>query len=207
MPGIVLPNLTFIHIPKTGGTSIGHWLYQNSSDANSAKLDYVHKRYSDQVVNRDTTTFAVVRNPWDRMVSLYFFIKSGNFSTTRETDVKQWQDYCMQFEKYADFKAWLKDVPNLDRLAPTGRTDLTFNFTELTPQVWWLDGPVTHLLRFETLQEDFKIIQDLTNCYTPLNIENESNHDPDYRVYYDDESRELVATWFADDIKQLGYEF
>ena len=113
----------------------------------------------------------------------------------------------MQFEKYADFKAWLKDVPNLDRLAPTGRADLTFNFTELTPQVWWLDGPVTHLLRFETLQEDFKIIQDLTNCHVPLNIENESNHDPDYRVYYDDEARELVATWFAEDIRQLGYEF
>ena len=76
----------------------------------------------------------------------------------------------------------------------------------ITQQVWWLDGPVTRLLRFETLEEDFKIIQILTNCYLPLPKENTTVH-ADYRTYYDDESRELVATWFADDIKQLGYEF
>ena len=203
MPGIILPNLTFIHLPRTGGTSIGHWLYQNSSDANLAKLDHVHKRYSDQVASKDTTTFAVVRNPWDRMVSLCYFMEGW---LKKREDRPQWQNLRTQLKKYADFKSFIKDIKNLDPIDYTHNPDVNFNFSLIQQQTWWLDGPVTHVLRFEKLEEDFKIIQNITNCYLPLPKENTSVH-ADYRTYYDDESRELVATWFADDIKQLGYEF
>jgi hypothetical protein len=65
---------------------------------------------------------------------------------------------------------------------------------------------VTHLLRFENLEKDFKIIQDICQCYQPLGMINKTNH-AHYRTYYNEETRQVVAEIFKEDIEAFGYEF
>ena len=84
----------FIHIPKTGGNSIQHFLRDYSEDeivvkANQEKVERFgvnNKKYNTikhstlshykSVLNpqiyRALFKFAVIRNPWDRMISYYF---------------------------------------------------------------------------------------------------------------------------------------
>ena len=62
----------FIHIPKTGGTSIESIFIDN---ANIKDVNGKHDMVSDigSVFLKKYFTFTFVRNPWDRMVSYYKF--------------------------------------------------------------------------------------------------------------------------------------
>ena len=57
--------LTFVHIPKTGGTSIQMWLRKFTQRFIHPSLPMMTPK----------ETFAVVRNPWDRV------LVSGLFGT------------------------------------------------------------------------------------------------------------------------------
>ncbi len=98
-------NYIFVHIPKTGGTSLAHALEARArkddlmlgdtpkavkrrkrlSGAASAGRLWKHATLADieGVVTRQEIarmfTFALVRNPWDRMVSYYHWLQSQSF--------------------------------------------------------------------------------------------------------------------------------
>ena len=67
------PKTLFIHVPKAGGTSIQQWLF-NNCNGKSAKGTYgKHCPHSLIKEEKDWFSFGVVRNPWDRLVSAYFY--------------------------------------------------------------------------------------------------------------------------------------
>ena len=72
------PKSTFIHIPKTGGTSISTWL-KNAYGVNYNK-GFKHASYEEmkRTFGDLGFTYTVVRNPWDRVVSAYFYYKRKN---------------------------------------------------------------------------------------------------------------------------------
>jgi len=72
------PNSTFIHIPKNAGTSISHWLIAYKKATWSYKNHYGGKHFTLEKIKRVDQndlgfTFMCVRNPWERMVSGYFY--------------------------------------------------------------------------------------------------------------------------------------
>lgn len=76
MSSLYLPkeNALFIHIPKTGGTSIGEILTEHGAMKTKFRLEGSPNHSSIFDVKKefpDAFRFAIVRNPWDRMWSLY----------------------------------------------------------------------------------------------------------------------------------------
>lgn len=176
--------LIFIHIPKTGGSSIEiainpsvsldespqtlgtgntsfrgkHW--------NIDKCQQEYKEYFDSYFK-----FTFVRNPWDREVS-------------------RWKWFAVALKMNVSFKKHLKNMNNYREWIY--RND---------------KYPFDFIGRFENLQEDFNIICDkigIPKQKLPHSNKTKRKH---YAEYYNDETREIVAEKYAKDIEHFGYKF
>jgi hypothetical protein len=63
------------------------------------------------------------------------------------------------------------------------------------------------VLRFESLEEDFKQIQDLYGLYEPLPKVNDSKYEQPWKQYYTEQTYDLVSEIFKEDIEELDYNF
>lgn len=183
MPTIDDEKMTFIHIPKTAGASITRWYSKNilKNKTGYYKPSLSEHIFLSEIENPAPITIAVVRNPWDRVVSMYTFAKN----------CKEFEFLSENFSVFVLYQIYFYSLGK---------------YTLSTPQIRWIEPGVTHLLRFENLEQDFKIIQDIFQCYEPLPMWNKTNH-YHYRTYYNDETRQAVSEMFKEDIEAFGYEF
>lgn len=175
---VAQPNLIFIHIPKNGGTSISKYLRLH---ANGIKGSIVHSNTSHiELEFKEAVNFpicAVIRNPWDRLVSAYHFLKvKQNVSLT--------------------FEQWLYKTPSKGNNW----------FTHFTNQSQWIPKDPDYLLRFENLKFDFEKIKKYLNCNVDLPITNSSNR-THYRNYYNAQTINYVGDIFYKDIKRWNYDY
>lgn len=178
----------FIHINKTGGTSI--------ETALGLKLE--HKTAQEKIRElglpawQNKFTFSFVRNPWDRVVSHYHYRVETDQTglATRTISFTEWV-----FRAYAAHDPAYYDVPKF-----------------FMPQSNWLlddkgDLLVDFVGRFESLENDFDMIRErLHRTDIVLPHVKKSQHDH-YRSYYNEATKKIVETWFSADIKRFGYCF
>ncbi len=124
--------------------------------------------------------FSIERNPWDRQVSNYF-----------------WQTRALPAERKPSFAAWLHaDGPGL-------KID---NW-----QIYAMDGRVVvhKVLRYEHLAGDLIALAHERGLKLPELPHAKGNLRPDggYRDYYTPETRDLVASWYRNEIEAFGYDF
>jgi Sulfotransferase family len=126
----------------------------------------------------DLYKFTCVRNPWDRMVSYYFRASRGE----------------VQWDRKAFKKLIREALPAADYLRLDKREEDPFN-------------NVHRILRFETLEEDFRLVcADLDIPAGPLPRYNRSDR-RHYSTYYDNALRDLIRRRFALEIERFGYTF
>jgi hypothetical protein len=196
--------IAFIHIPKCAGTSVNKWLEQFQIPERIS----AHPTLESLKRTREIDfSFTIVRNPWDRLVSFYHFTKNirdpQGILIQHGITNQMLQDMfyqCNGYSVWPSFDQWLRDLHNFKK--PEIMKDFP---TPMTQQHQWVNG-LDVVLRVENLEHDFRQIQEKFNCSTPLPLENTSTH-TSYQDYYTAETKDLVANWFADDIKLLGYEF
>ncbi len=129
--------------------------------------------------------FAFVRNPWDRLVSQYEYILRVP-THSRHRRVSAMKD----FKDFIRFQARRRDGYQLEYLCDR-RGNLAVDFVG----------------RFENLDSDFaQVCRRIGIGYQPLSHSNRTEHG-DFRDYYDDEGRRLVAHHWAAEIKQFAYSF
>lgn len=191
-------DLTFIHIPKCAGTSVAEWAKSVPDSKNQikhAKMSRVAKIWPEHGM-----FFTIVRNPWDRAVSLYHYVgQLANGQIPCRVRYKQFQIWQELYT--AGLCAFLQALKRQDHNVDV--QDRNWQIWE--PQSAWLDGDhECIILRYENLPHDFRQIQDLVGCHEDLLRENASQHD-DYVTYYDKESTKLVADIWATDIEKFGY--
>jgi len=130
--------------------------------------------------------FAFVRNPWDWQVSLYHYM--------RQRDDHKQSELVRGMDDFDEYIRW--------RVAEDRHLQLEFVNDPA-------DGRriVDYVGRIETVDDDFAEICRRAGL-PPIQLPhtNRSRH-RDYRSYYSDESRELVARAFKDDIEAFGYTF
>jgi len=193
----------FIHIPKTGGTSLAEPAYRDSSGALTGILGESDYSQAGHILARglkermgerwdDYFKFAFVRNPWDRMVSLYHYFLQD--SEKQSTALGERIAAC---EGFADF------CVRLDELEPDA------HFWE---QLAYLADSEGNMLvdcvgRFEHLDEDFeKICARLGMPAVTLPHLRQTAH-RDYRHYYDARTVDVIAARYKNDIAAFGYSF
>ena len=217
----------FIHINKTGGTSVEIALEKYAEEFDleekSAPPPYVAKKHATIVQLMDEQKadprpfyssylvsnyfkFTFVRNPWARSVSHY-----RHHAKTEETITK---------ENPIGFKDWV--------VATLVERDPYYHHKPrlFIPQLHWIinkKGKVEmdYVGRFENFQEDFDNICDRIEI--PRETLPHANRSDDflqwpwrlpsvfqrknYMEYYDNKTKEIVAEAFKEDIEYFGYEF
>jgi hypothetical protein len=142
--------------------------------------------------------FSFVRNPWDRVVSLFMFQTKG------DQIFKDWlMDIVERDGSPRDRKKAWKLLP---KMASTGGTSLPWK-----SQTDWLidnDGKLCmdFIGRYENLKEDFSKICDILGRNIKLPHINKTEH-LNYKSYYDAETKQIVADWHRNDINNFGYTF
>jgi len=188
-------NLIFLHIPRTAGTSIADWLLSNKGNSHYAQWE-THPKLSTVLENRiPCTSFTVVRNPWDRMISLYFYMR--NISINKNSNWIKMNN--ITHNTIPSFEEWVCNID--DRLMPE-----EYWFKESTPQVDWIDREIDIIIRYENLKEDFIKIQQEFKTAIELPYLNSSGRS-DYADYYNDSTKKLVGKIFEADIDEWKYSF
>jgi hypothetical protein len=193
-------SLTFVHVPKSAGTSIGRWM--NKHKGNSSYYEwYDHPTL--KMIKRDTSahpSFTVVRNPWDRMVSFYHFLSNVESANPQFTS-QQVQWVINESNKGFDWSSFDKWINNIERFTIIPG----WWFTAHEPQTSWYKD-VDIILRYENLDEDFKQIQSMFNIQDPLPRTLVSNRSG-YQKYYNTDTKDKVSKMFQEEIETLKYSF
>lgn len=160
----------------------------------SSMLTHATVRQTQQELPQEFTQyykFAFVRNPWDWQVSMYHFLLKETTNNRYAT-----------IKALGSFRNYLEWVTREAKPFPKGATKFQKNML--------VDDQgrvaVDEIGRFETLQQDFQRITAKLGINADLPRRNSSQH-TDYRDYYDDYCRKLVANHFAEDIDLFGYTF
>ena len=191
--------IVFIHIPKAAGTAINDALYGRFMG--HVRASDVERWGSSAV--KALPRFAVARNPWDRLVSAYRFVKRGGGVGGRHAGrVLQAEQYRIpEFESFGRFVTeWLVD-------RDPRKLDLAFR-----PQWPFVcnDGgevAVDHLGRFEDLDATYAFLRRTVPTIGPIRESNRSGAPVDYRRFYTQELVDIVASIYAEDVTKFDYSF
>ncbi|RKF16579.1 Type II secretory pathway, pullulanase PulA [Roseovarius spongiae] len=207
-------NYIFVHIPKTGGTAMALALEGRAmkddiligdtpkakrrrgrlKGARAAGRLWKHSTLADidaltpraQIAR--AFTFTLVRNPWDRMVSYYHWLRDQRFDHPAVRLAGQvgfadfiahpMTEYALQSHPYAHY---MTDAEGVERASA--------------------------YLRIERLAEDAAPLWAHLGFTLELPRVNASRRDADYRHYYTDAGAERIAALCAADIARFGYRF
>ncbi len=194
----------FVHIPKTAGNSINQIFGVDWQD---------HKdlaRYERELglgIFTNYFKFAIVRNPWDRLLSDYNYQKKK--SRPKESKLFLFKET----GEPRTFREWLEVALRDPHRYPPGKWggEVSESIHRWSPQVDWisLNGriAVDRVLRIENLAQDIRGVYETLGLPCKRLPRRNSRFHWSYSHYYDDASRDLVATYYADDIKAFGYQF
>ena len=191
----------FIHIPKCAGNSIDVF-FTGRHQRHGCMLDY-----EDQLGVAKLSTyfkFTVVRNPWDRIVSYFSFVKKLIQNENQPSKEMLISEYGIDFT-FDDF------VKNKLNVLTVGGTKYV-NKLKTANQIDWIKNSkneldIDYICKFENLQYDFNEVCDkigIPQQQLPHKNKTKHNH---YTEYYDDVTREIVANRYAEDIEYFGYKF
>lgn len=204
----------FVHIPKTGGTAMALALEARAKaddimigdtpkaikrrgrvkDVKTAGRLWKHSTLADAegLITRaemgDLFTFTLVRNPWDRMVSYYHWLKTQTFDHP-----------AIALAKSMGFSGFLN--------APQTQASFRAN-----PYASYLtDGAGTEharlYIRLEHLDEDIAPLVDHLGFSLDIPVANQSARPRDWRGFYTEADAERLGDLCATDISRHGYTF
>jgi hypothetical protein len=192
----------FVHIQKTGGTSITEFLFT----INGSRLEgYHHGMYSQPITRYEQYfKFCVVRNPWARLVSWYEMMRRkkvhNDFSAYLLKHANHFSDFLSQTETIFE-----KNEKEWDGVNPYPKS-IAFNQVDYIS-----DGSgrilVDHICRFERLKQEFQEICERFGITSELLHVNRNPNSMDYRSYYSPRNADLVKVMYKKDIETFGYRF
>jgi len=223
----------FVHIPKTGGTSIERviWkkisaqlLFGSPNRYHTGGLQHLKARFIKTEVGEDVFNsffkFAFVRNPWSKALSQYFYTIQTRDDLRRILRLPKnasFEDYVKSLEKVSFEQNRLVSIekvmmkipklnqPYLTRLHIQWDKQFDFLFDENGNKM------VDFIGKFENLQNDFNHISEQLNLnvrtlphVTHGVVKSKQQH---FTQYYNGTTKAIIANLYKKDIEAFGYEF
>jgi chondroitin 4-sulfotransferase 11 len=175
----------FVHIPKTSGTSIKNTLGGFSTNLGYHERPKQIKRIAPKEWE-EYFKFTFVRNPYDRLYSIYSYYKMGQRVTLVDPSILP-----------DTFEGFVLDLD-------TNLTKLGLNYNQLD----FLEEDVDYVGKYETLQESFdEICGKLGVEGKQLNHDRKSNRKNNYKDVYTEEMIKITSEYFKRDIETFNYTF
>ena len=191
--------LVFIHVPKTGGTSIHislKDLYGLEGEERHDPLPPVHHMSISEFLlgnpgHADFFKFAFVRNPFSRILSGYSEFTQRPDRRGYHMDIKlyySFEEFCLDFQ----YSEWNKDPhfrPQNELLCVDGKI------------------AVDYVGKYETLQDNWDTICEKVGLPpAALEVTRKTAHKP-YQEHYTAKSRAAIEKYFAEDLALFEYKF
>ena len=180
-------NLYFIHIPKNAGT-----FFSNNFLESNKSLG--HHKIIDIPENKRQLTVAIVRNPYDRMVSLYTYAKKKKSMYHDVNNKHKHFDFASKnsFDEFVK-AIYYKKLKHDEHSQPQS--------------LYIIDNkgkcPCKYLLRFENINQE---IETKLGLKVNNNIKVNKSSDKDWRFYYKlNNTKKMVYSIYKDDFKNFNY--
>jgi hypothetical protein len=139
--------------------------------------------------------FAFVRNPFDRVVSLFHYLKKIGCEAVPPT--KTFEGFCHMLDR--------RDYP------PVGLYNYQ-GLNQCNPMVRWLFDEVGRPLadfigRHETVEDDFRVLCRRIGMQSHLLPRHNTTEHRPYRDYYTRQTRQIIERVYYEDLEAFGYEF
>jgi len=191
MPISYEKEIIFVHIPKCAGTSITKSLrLADQGHHHASRYQIVYPEQWETYYK-----FAIVRNPWDRLVSCYEYARMDESYYHSVSGPSIWG-------KHVDYDL-LKDATFEECLELLQQGKLKHQ--GWAPQSDWVSNN-----KGELLIDTFIKVEEMPEKIAGVKIEklNTSNRSyQNYEDYYTDETIDLVSKIYSKDIELFDYEF
>lgn len=216
----MFPRKVFIHIPKNAGMTIRRsdvlrdkiiWagpqvhkspIYTTEVKAHMDSIGdhhgFEHARWRDlnpKIVNPHGS-FAVIRNPFDRVVSRYFFAKKVIEVEKKEPPNKH---KIASFEQFLEERFEWGNVNYMWHRAIRGWYPAYDYVTDEEGNI------KPDIIRFENLNQDLCAYFNIPKMTGARNVT--ALNPGTYKDLYTDKTIQIVADWYAKDIETFGYDF
>ncbi|MGI9368523.1 MAG: sulfotransferase family 2 domain-containing protein [Ruegeria sp.] len=190
----------FVHIPKTGGSTVSTILrrpnfgsltkHDPSPAIDKHSSIFAHlEQLGPQ--DKDYFKFSFVRNPWDRLVSAYHYV----IERRKELEL---------VANHNSFDGFLSSFIE----EPSQYLDLPY----FRPQSSFLVGdngemPLDFLGRFETFEKDLGVVLQEIGSRRMFFKHRKKSKRRDYREYFSAETSKAIGEVYNRDLQNFGYEF
>lgn len=176
-----------IHINKTGGTSLRQLL---GTEPVHLPTSLAIQKIGIENWNK-LFTFSIVRNPFDRMVSLYHYrLLGGGLGMLNGITFPEFIHESLVLRSSNFYNRALMFKPCYDWLEFEGEL------------------PLTYIGTFEDLEVSIRTILDELDILQPEHIPHiKATKHAHYSTYYNKTARETVSSWFQKDLDAFEYSF
>ncbi len=186
----------FIHVPKVAGSSIERVIYQTD------KWLVGHVKASDYMkFDKDKFdsyfSFGFVRNPYDRVVSAYHYLKNDS---PAPYDI-EWGRLHINNLTFEEFILSLQDEEFKEKIL--SKNHFSFQYKYLCDEN--MNILVNFVGKFEQLNSDFKKILNILHREDSLVHVNKSKH-LNYRDYYNSQTYKIIREIYRCDFEIFDYD-
>ena len=208
-------NTIYIHIPKTGGTSIEKYLNIYNENGLRPNTNILHGHVPIKFEDNEYDPLNVegragynlqhlTSNEIKNLISDKIYQKYFKFTFIRNPWDKivseyEWAYYSLEFDDYINRVLYV--VQNRIRLDTKN--------THLRPQIEFINNDLDFIGRFENFSNDVEKVSSLIGVNLDIKkLPHTKKSDRDnYKTYYNENTKNIIQNVYKEDIKQFGYEF